>query len=521
MPTPVRFYSSVAQATTLTSSIASSSTVIMVASTAGFPGSTPFVLALDYGQSNEELVDVTIVAGLSLTVTRAVDSTSATSHNAGAVVRHTSSGRDFADSRLHEVSTSGVHGVTGAGNDLVGTLSTQTLSNKTLNRATGSLQRVDIYNTGNWITDVVGDSTNPTVSRFTILDNEVNLRQMLTVINTGGVVSTKAAGEADSTYRFRVVDSDGTTDRFQVLAGGTMALFPTATAVAAPLAVKTDVTNSTAAVLLSNASGSQNKFILSNGGSIQVTPDAASAAITPLGVVSPAAISTDMFYIKDSTSATKMAVQSTGKTLMNAGGTIAQPGVLSGAVLQVGGSNVGYTGNLTQWVSPANTIVSTINQNGDFATIGIGQVLFARKTADTTRASTVTVTADPHMTLSVLANATYTVDGYIVFQAANTTGDMSIQMTVPASTSGTWGTYAASTSATAEPATMRPLAQDFSTIRTYGANISSADQMMILGGLVRTAGTAGTVAIAWAQATSDAGGLTFRTDSYIKLTRVA
>ena len=181
MSTPARFYSSVAQATTLTGSITPSTTVIMVASTAGFPGSTPFTLALDYNQSNEELVDVTSVAGFSLTVTRAVDATSASSHNAGAVVRHVSSGRDFADSRAHEVASTNVHGVTGAGNALVGTLSTQTLVNKTLTRATGSLQRVDIYNTGSWVTDVIGDSTNPTFDRFTILDNEVNLRVMLAI----------------------------------------------------------------------------------------------------------------------------------------------------------------------------------------------------------------------------------------------------------------------------------------------------------------------------------------------------
>lgn len=128
-----RFYSSIAAATNLQVTAAPSDVSIQVASSSGFPGSFPFTLSLDYGSANEELVDVTAGGPNVFTVTRAVDGTSASTHNAGAVVRHVTSARDFTDSRTHEAATSNVHGVTGA---LVGATQTQTLTNKTLTSPT-------------------------------------------------------------------------------------------------------------------------------------------------------------------------------------------------------------------------------------------------------------------------------------------------------------------------------------------------------------------------------------------------
>lgn len=121
-------YSSVAVETALTGAVNAVATVLPVGATTGFPASTPYTLVLDAGTASEELVSVTGVAGLNLTVTRGYDGTSATTHQAGAAVVHCHSAKDFKDSRDHEASTA-AHGATGAN---VGTTNTQTLTNKTI-----------------------------------------------------------------------------------------------------------------------------------------------------------------------------------------------------------------------------------------------------------------------------------------------------------------------------------------------------------------------------------------------------
>jgi len=66
-----------------------------VAALTGYPAQTPFTAIIDPDTASEEVVEVTNVAGTTLTVTRGVDGTTASSHNAGAVFRHGVSARDF------------------------------------------------------------------------------------------------------------------------------------------------------------------------------------------------------------------------------------------------------------------------------------------------------------------------------------------------------------------------------------------------------------------------------------------
>lgn len=359
-----RYYSSIALPTTLTGGVTNSGTTIAVASTSGFPGSLPYILALDYGTATEELVLVTSVASLTLTVTRAYDGTAGSSHNTGAVVRHVSSAIDFTDSRTHEASSSGVHGLTGT---VVGTSDTQSLSNKTLIRALGSVQNITAFNVGaSGITTIVGDSANPTASRLEIKDNEVALNTMLFVQSTGAIKSVKNVSDTDSTYKFRVTDNDGTTDRVGLLAGGTLAITPTSTTTFVGFDIVAPDTSSTKrAVRIAASGGANERFTVFNDGHTNITGLAGGQ--TTLTIKTASSPTVDTFRVTDSANNTWVSVQNNGKLLANVGATIAQPGVTSGPVLQVGGSNVGYTGNLEQWVGPANSIVAQVDHLGNFS----------------------------------------------------------------------------------------------------------------------------------------------------------
>lgn len=90
-----RYYSSTAVATTLSASANNSTTSITVTALTGYPAQTPFTAIIDPDTASEEVVEVTNVSGTTLTVTRGVDGTTASSHNAGAVFRHGVSARDF------------------------------------------------------------------------------------------------------------------------------------------------------------------------------------------------------------------------------------------------------------------------------------------------------------------------------------------------------------------------------------------------------------------------------------------
>lgn len=102
-----RNYSNIAVETTLQSGIGSGDTSLTVASSSGWP-TTPFMLVIDPGTANEELVLVGSKTGNTFeSLTRGFGGTSAVAHNAGVDVKHVSVAEDYSLIWSHVHSGSG------------------------------------------------------------------------------------------------------------------------------------------------------------------------------------------------------------------------------------------------------------------------------------------------------------------------------------------------------------------------------------------------------------------------------
>ena len=153
MSSPIRNYKSNVPVKTLnmTSGIEAGTLQFNINDTNGLPP-VPFTMVIEPDVlDKEEIVTVTNVSGVQLTVSRGEDSTIARPHSDGVQLRHMITARDLQNPRDHIDSTGVVHGIQNvSGNELVGLKDTQTLENKTLTSPTlngGSLSGVTLTGT--------------------------------------------------------------------------------------------------------------------------------------------------------------------------------------------------------------------------------------------------------------------------------------------------------------------------------------------------------------------------------------
>lgn len=132
-----RNYSNTAAETQLTGDVNNSVTTLPVASVAGHPA-VPYTIVVDPDTVSEEACLVTGSSGLSLTVTRGYNGTTALAHSTGAVVKHAALALDFKEANDHNNQSTGtVHGIVLA--DLVTVNGPEVFTNKTITSADNDL----------------------------------------------------------------------------------------------------------------------------------------------------------------------------------------------------------------------------------------------------------------------------------------------------------------------------------------------------------------------------------------------
>lgn len=134
-------YSNVSKPMTLTSGINTSDTGIVVSDATGLPITFPYRLAIGLNTASIEIVYVTAGTGNNLTVTRGREDTASQVHSTGATVDHVATAADFQDAAAHIDATTNVHGV-GGSSAVVGTQTSQTLTNKTMSGASNTFSAI-------------------------------------------------------------------------------------------------------------------------------------------------------------------------------------------------------------------------------------------------------------------------------------------------------------------------------------------------------------------------------------------
>lgn len=158
----------------------------------------------------------------------------------------------------------------------------------------------------------------------------------------------------------------------------------------------------------------------------------------------------------------------------------------------------------------------------------------ARKTADTSITASATTVADTHMQFTVVANAVYVWNAWIIYDG-HIDGDLNVDFTAPTGSEGEWGGMGAGRPVTGASSTptlridtagvsgymVRTETSDVTSARSFGCLGVGTTMSLLLVGTLRVGSTAGTFSLDWAQQASHATATTLYTDSYMWLQRTA
>lgn len=147
----------------------------------------------------------------------------------------------------------------------------------------------------------------------------------------------------------------------------------------------------------------------------------------------------------------------------------------------------------------------------------VGAWLDAYKGSDTPRTST-TLTADPHLTIALAANASYELEGCLTFEGPNPGIDMKLDFSIPSGATMQWATWGPVVS---QPSNIDIIDKAAGVVRTIGTFGFPARVQASPRGRITTTGTAGALTLLWAPSGSSGTNTTMYTGSWLRLRRVA
>lgn len=188
----IRNYSNITNVGTLSGAVGTGDTTLPINGGWSNLPSFPFYIIVDRGNATEECMLATGGNATALTVTRAYDGSSASSHGTNATVEVAVLAEFFTKADNHVEASTNVHGLSG-GAAVVGTTSTQTLTNKTINSSVVS----------------VAHSTSPAASQAVqVAADAATARDGFVWTKTASATGAAFKATSSGTNRF-VVDSDG------------------------------------------------------------------------------------------------------------------------------------------------------------------------------------------------------------------------------------------------------------------------------------------------------------------------
>lgn len=143
-----------------------------------------------------------------------------------------------------------------------------------------------------------------------------------------------------------------------------------------------------------------------------------------------------------------------------------------------------------------------------------------RKAADTTVNNSITLTADPELTIPVVAGGIYHVEGFLIYSSA-TAADMSLGWTYPASSTMDWTSNGLISTITGNTGSLYRGRLAINGVGWAGGSGAGAGSKLVaLPAGILTAAASGNLTLTWAQLVADASDTVIYANSTLKLTKL-